>query len=178
MAGLVWSAFDWQSFSTLTTGFLAVAGAVVVGWRQVGIAERQAASQETQTAILKKQAELAELSLRRELWEKRFEVFSATSAFLLDALDDTYDPQVGIEFLKQSARSEFLFSRAAHTEILAIWNAVGQARVHHQEAQAHLKQSGAYKDGDSERTAILKAKLTKKMNELSEVFGEMRLTDL
>jgi hypothetical protein len=39
--GIAWTQFSWEAFATLATGLAAVVAALVVGWRQTGIAGRQ-----------------------------------------------------------------------------------------------------------------------------------------
>jgi nucleoside permease NupC len=58
---IYWSSFIWEVFATLATGLAAVAAALVIGLRQMGIAKDQVAIADRQSRILANQAHLEEL---------------------------------------------------------------------------------------------------------------------
>jgi hypothetical protein len=70
--------FTWQVAAT----FCAAAGAVAVGWRQVGIARLQADISKSSMEIARAQAFTARLAQRIALFEKRFAVYQAVQAYI------------------------------------------------------------------------------------------------
>lgn len=100
------SAFDWQSFSTLATGFLAVGAAWLVGKKQITISNEQ-------KAILERQVDLEESKLRSDLFKQRFET-SELAADLLINITEAIHESKSIErerlFLLRMRESMFLFS--------------------------------------------------------------------
>lgn len=65
----------WEGFATLTTGILAVGGAVYVGAKQAKIAKAQ-------TEILSRQTDIGERAVRVDAFDRRMAVFKASSNWL------------------------------------------------------------------------------------------------
>lgn len=129
-----WCNFDWPSFATLATGFAAVAGAVIVGRKQAGIAARQADISDRQTAILGQQVELETAKLRADLFARRLETYEATANFVLhiSALPDT-DPEAEERIRRFNVKmreSQFLFSDPnVYRTLMGYWEKGNQART-------------------------------------------------
>ena len=129
-----WCQFDWQSSATLTTGLAAVIGAVFVGWKQAGIAERQADISEQQTSILGRQVELEEAKLRADLFQKRLETYEVTADFALHIAEiPATDPKAEERiraFASKLQESRFLFSQPTVYQTLKdFWEKGNAARV-------------------------------------------------
>lgn len=101
-----WSKFSWEAFATLATGFAAVAGAIVIGRRQLAINERQ-------IVVAARQARAEELALRAELFDRRLAVYRAVKAYLRHAgslrTDSLPDVEVWQKFAEEMEQAQFLF---------------------------------------------------------------------
>lgn len=82
-------AIAWDAWAAFVVGLAAVAGAVVIGRRQAGIADRQADISAKQADILERQVGIAanqvaleNAKLRADLYDKRLEVCSGFERFL------------------------------------------------------------------------------------------------
>lgn len=119
---IYWSEFTWEAFATLSTGLAAVGGAVFVGLRQLAIAKRQTDITEGQTKILALQAQLEQMKIRSDLYDRRFAVFDATETYLVAVLNSekraTIDAQVA--FAKAIDHSRFLFEPAVFANLNGI----------------------------------------------------------
>jgi len=128
-----WCQFDWQSFATLTTGLAAVLGAVIVGWKQVGIADRQANISEHQSGILGRQVDLEETKLRAELFQRRLETFEITADFILHIMElpqtDEADTRTK-SFCSKMRESQFLFSNPeVYPTLVSFWEKGNDVRL-------------------------------------------------
>ena len=128
-----WCQFDWQSFSTLTTGLAAVIGASIIGLKQAVIAKRQADISEKQSEVLRRQVELEEAKLRADLFQRRLETFEVTTDFIFHIMD-LPDVDAGAEerirlFGTKMRESQFLFSNPnVYTTLVAFWEKGNAAR--------------------------------------------------
>ena len=113
--GIEWTAFSWEAFSTIFVGLLAVGGATIVGWRQVGI-------QQEQTRILEGQVRLDSLRYNAELFDRRLEVYQGTARYLSSIAQNAKkpDPELEREFLLALNMSKFLFSPNVHDQLKQI----------------------------------------------------------
>jgi hypothetical protein len=169
---IYWSEFDWQSFATLATGAMAVFGAYRIARRQVGISE-------TQNAILAKQAALAEMTLRHEMFDRRLEIYEAAKQFLVNVLQHAAPPDREIErqFLLAMSESKLLFRPAVHDALRAMWKQVGEFVALHHTSQAIYSREGHYGEGNPEREGILLTAIHADLENLVDTFGdEMRLS--
>lgn len=116
------ASFTWQVAAT----FCAAAGAVAVGWRQVGIARLQADIAKSAMEIAKAQSFTARLAQRIALFEKRFAVYQAVQAYISLSLaesglnisqgDQEYQ-QDRAKIAKARHQSYFLFSEKTQRSI-------------------------------------------------------------
>jgi hypothetical protein len=175
-----WNAFTWEAFAALVTGLAAVVAAVIVGLRQAGIQLAQARISSKQTDILDKQVQLEELKLRNELFDRRFEIYQKTQAYLvaLSSIDKRSDiKKTLMEFLTARDTSQFLFhKRGAATllniyqlgeEISAAHDAVETARAGNRDVTPHAN-----------ALAAAKAKIQPIYNVLHESFPELWLAEI
>ena len=102
MSGL--STIPWEAIATLVTGMAAVAGAVIVATKQIGVQTRQ-------NQILERQIRLEEARLNGELYERRSALYSATDAAIAQALGkEDADTRIAAyrTFALQNSASQFL----------------------------------------------------------------------
>lgn len=148
---ICWHCFGWDAFATLTTGALVVIGATWVGLRQ--------------TKILGRQVRLSELTLRKDLFEKRAAVYEATSEYIGFILREADYPDRAreIAYVHAMGQSRFLFPLAVHAALDEIYlNAI--------EIRSLKKQ------GDVEGEHKLHRWMYERFTTLPDIFGdEMRL---
>jgi len=145
-----WYAFDWPSFATLATGVLAVGAALIVGWRQARILDRQAA--------------LQEFALRSDLFNRRYKVLESTEKFLREILQHADDPSVETtrEFQMAIGEARFLFSPRVREGLDEIWR---------QQAQHHLHRVTA----EPAKERVVFQWFVARFTSLPELFDEMKL---
>lgn len=120
-----WTAFDWPSFSTLATGLAAVVGAVWIGRRQAGIAERQ-------TDLLARQEAWQAISIKADLFDRRLATYEATADFLIHIADIGEDEEVQARtrnFAAKMRESQFLFQPEVYAALKEIWDVANDLRV-------------------------------------------------
>lgn len=100
MPGIDWDGFTWEAFATILTGVLAVVAALIVGVRQGGITSRQ-------TDILESQSKLAELSLRHDLFERRYGVYVDVRDFLTYIVQQADYPHRDAEHPERDLETKF-----------------------------------------------------------------------
>lgn len=116
-----WCAFTWEAFATLTTGALAVGGAVFIGLRQLDltreqskIASRQADVASRQADLLEHQVQVDRANLRADLFERRLAVYKACKAYIREAIrakgDFDGSLEVAVALGEQLEQAQFLFS--------------------------------------------------------------------
>lgn len=136
--------FDYMSWEAAAT-FVAVVGASVVGWRQVGIARQQANIQAEQAAIDARLASIEELKLRSEQFDRRMSVYHAADAWMswimtrgtipgkesraLRAVNITRKNPIPIpgteereDYIRAMNLSRFIFRPAVYGALLKAWN--------------------------------------------------------
>lgn len=181
MGKIYWELFDWQSFSTLVTGFAAVGGATFVGWRQSQITKRQASIAEKQNEILSHQTQLERLALRNEMFERRYEVFASVEGLLGEVAREGKPPDLPqLSVLWQAmGKSKFLFAPAVHNGLDKILKRLSVYRL----AQGEMKRAcnnGKQPDSkwiDAEAQCF--AELIDDLKNLPELFGdELRLSEM
>ena len=118
-----WHAFTWEAFATLVTGLAAVIGAVWIGLRQVAITRRQTKIADRQTSILAYQAEIADLAVRSDLFERRFEVYDRIDRFLTEASTGKFVREVLFDASLLSAQrtAKLIFPPQVYDGINELW---------------------------------------------------------
>jgi len=116
-------AFEWGDFATLTTGLLAVIGAVWVGMRQVEITDRQANISEQQTKILDRQITLQSLSFKVDLHDRRLKIYSDVKSYAhsIWSREDFNELKRSGNIIVSLEASKFLFNDAIHAKIREIF---------------------------------------------------------
>lgn len=166
-----WYRFSWEAFATILTGLGALIAALVIGLRQVEI-------QRTQTQIQLRQTKLAELALRKDLFEKRHAIYLATYHLLRAATRTTPKKEVDQIFhdfavAKDQAkflfhqgvaeRLEEIFQKSSH--VIMVRDSQGTA---YRPTTEHLKLSDEYVEW------MVRAEF-----HLSDIFGdELKLTEV
>lgn len=177
-----WQGLSWEAFATLLTGLAAVVAAVIVGLRQAAIQREQVAVAARQTQILDRQTALAELSLRKDLFEKRYEVYRATNNLLVKALQEggfvDYNDPIQQPFLMAKDAAKFLFRPSVEVGLQEIWSKVCEGTAVHKDMSAIFKREGHYGEGNPEKQRDISNWLDERLRTLSELFGEeLKLSD-
>lgn len=104
-----WQAFDWQSFTTLVTGGLAVCAAIVVGLRQL--------------RVLDGQNRIAGQALRLDLLDRRIRVLSALKSAEFDLVADEFqiDDKFKMNLLNIIQEAELLFPESCSQQIAQLY---------------------------------------------------------
>src|SRR5437764_15040252 len=104
----------WEAVATFVTGVSAVAGAVIVGLRQVAITREQTAIAARQADILGEQTKLEKLSFHETMFDRRMEVYDGVHAFLSSIVQHAAPPSRELErtFVGALQRSRFLYRPA------------------------------------------------------------------
>lgn len=99
---------SWEAFATLFTGIAAVAGAVVIGWRQ--------------QRIIQGQAEIERLTLNASLFDRRLKIVDSFNKLRQSLKWRASDPSEALaEFAKASEVAVFLFPMTTADLISEIW---------------------------------------------------------
>ncbi len=172
----------WGAGATLLTGLLAVGGAVYVGIRQAAIQAKQTTIADHQTKILDRQAALAELTLRSDLFEKRHAVYLATNDLIVAAMREgasiEYGDPVERPFLVAKDAAQFLFRPAVAEGLQEVWSKVCEGTALRQEMKAIYEREGHYGEGNPERQLAVSLWMSDRLTTLSDLFGhELKLSD-
>lgn len=173
----------WGAGATFVTGLTAVIGAVVVGLRQADIQNRQASIAERQTKILDRQTALAELTLRKELFNDRLEVYQATYSFLAELLRDGFQPKrikftdIQNKFLDAKDRATFLFRPAVKEALDELW----AAKIRGDNTELSMDRAGMRDDEfwkNTEENNTRRKWLREQFEHVADIFGsELKLSD-
>tara|TARA_R110000787_G_scaffold70728_1_gene157312 strand:+ start:2118 stop:2645 length:528 start_codon:yes stop_codon:yes gene_type:complete len=138
MCSVAWCSFSWEAFATLTTGLLAVGGAIVIAKLQMHILTRQTEIADRQTDIAAGQAELERVKLRSELFDRRAKVVDATRAWFHAFNADGHIPldERNTNFREAIAIADFLF-RPAVAARLRVWHDLGLRHHLHRTRNDH-----------------------------------------
>jgi uncharacterized protein YozE (UPF0346 family) len=147
---LAFDKLDWQALATLITGALAVAGAVLIGLRQLAITRRQ-------TDIAERQTRIAELSLRQQLFDKRMHDYHAVANFLGAIIRDASYPvgKIETDFLTALGSSQFLFAMATYEDLQQVWDRAQAFRLLKIRIQSSDEERR--EEGDADREAEVQA---------------------
>ena len=152
----------------MATGFAAVGAAAWVGRNQMSISQKQ-------TEILARQVRLQELTLRSDLFEKRYAVYVATREYLskIMAVDGPPGEEIETRFLLSLDQAKFLFRSEVHDRLDAVRKESLQLFMLKSMMMNSFEQFGHYGvDGEVERhTALLNGTYDRLAN-LSELFGD------
>lgn len=109
-----------SAFATILAGFMAVGGAVFVGWQQAKILHEQ-------NEIARRQIEISVQSLRANLFDRRYKIYCDVNNFLVTIIHTKNQPEQAIEnaFLTSLNQSRLLFRPVVYNnlkEILELTN--------------------------------------------------------
>lgn len=161
--GIDWSAFTWDAFATLATGGAAVVAAYKVGKRQIDIQARQTS--------------LQEIALRSSLFDKRYQVFENSRAFLGYILREAEAPDAETErqFMVAIGESRFLFEPAVHDSLDEIWKKSIDYHALKQTMASSFHQHGHYGDGNPAREHEMFSWFSEKFKALPNIFHQLNL---
>lgn len=170
---IAWCAFSWEAFATLLTGMVAVFAAWSVGRRQVAIAKQQ-------TEILSRQTEIQHLTLRHELFDRRYEVYESTANFLSDILRSgaRAETQLENEFKFAMGKSRLLFSPSVHENLREIYKRVWELYTATDHSNLEAKRDGFHNEENLQRKGDHFQWLSDQLISLPQLFEEMNLGDL
>jgi hypothetical protein len=146
---------DWGAAATFSAGFMAVGGAVFVGLKQV--------------EMLKRQSALQELSLRHDLFDRRWKVFEAARTFMAYVISEKTLPPIDIQkrFAFAMIESKYLFAEPVQDRMQEI---LDQSEPYFQTViNAH---TGTSKPEDTKIAEDYFEWLDSRINTLSEMFGD------
>lgn len=154
--------YDWNAIATgggalatLIVGMAAVRAAKLVGFKQAGIQSEQASIAERQTDILAKQVDLANATLRSELFERRIDIFANATDFLIlmevyakgGAQDEVLAFSVDVRL------SRFLFRSEVHEAMREIWGKFQKLKIAKQKLNSPM---ALYETPETEKTVMRK----------------------
>ncbi len=176
---IYWNAFTWEAFAALVTGGVAVYAAYRIGQRQSKIIERQ---------VL-----LQHLTLRHELFDRRFAVYQAALDWLRfiaqtatmpnrppgegrNRPQDEWARQAALErtFLEALDLSRFIFRAEVFRALNKIWEQGNQLYYHQRSKRDDGDNSQIHIDNENKTLTTL----TDTFSNLRDVFGdELQLGD-
>lgn len=168
---------DWQAWATLATGILAVSGAVAVGIKQNKITKRLADSADRQISILSRQVALEELTLRNEVFERRFKIYDATAEYLRQILQraDAPDAEVMQAFVLAVRECEFLFDPSVTRRMNALWAQSNRFFAQKRESKFLYAKEGHYGNFPRKEYRLL-VWFSRRLERLPDLFGnDLRL---
>jgi len=124
--GMAEMEFPWEALATLVAGTGAVIAAIIIGMRQTAIAfsqnkilDRQARIAERQADILEKQVDLERLTLRGDLFDRRFAVFVSAEAWMNHVLqgEEINGAEIMDRFKTALDQARFLFGKEANERL-------------------------------------------------------------
>ncbi len=167
MGAIDWSGFTWEAFATLVTGLAAVGAALVVGLRQLGIADRQ-------REILERQVGFDEMKLRADLFDRRFRVYEATLRLVVQVVQraDKADSEIERDFAVALDQSRLLFKPAVHAALKRIWDDYCNFCAVKSIMKANYEQKGDYGKEQIEAGNKYFLKVGTLVQNLTELFGD------
>ena len=164
----------WDALATFVTGVSAVAGAVVVGLRQVGITREQTAIAARQADILGEQTKLARLSFHETMFDRRMEVYDDVHAFLSSIIQYAAPPprELEMNFLGALQRSRFLFRPEVYDTLSELWKKACAFDALKSVMDHSYKTEGHYGDGNPEKESQMLQGFLISIEGLPELFGD------
>lgn len=168
----------WEAVATFVTGGLAVLGAVIVGWRQIGIVQEQTAIASRQADILGEQVRLEKLAFHESMFDRRMGVYEGIQAYLVSIVRTAAEPprDAEIAFLEALGRARFLFRTEVSDGLREIWkeacsfSALKSVMSHTYRAEGH------YGQGNPDKEAVMLSWFNERLERLPDLFGtELRL---
>ena len=193
--------FPWEALATLMAGASAVIGAVVVASKQMAISkgqnailkeqaeiarrqadilEKQVEIAHRQTGILDKQVNLESLSIKGELFDRRYEVFLAAQTWLRVVINRPNEPHVEeIKRFKEGLdKAKFLFGKNANERLRALSIVGIRFPPLKHRLNAIIADGKDPEQRDIDEVLMLEKSLRDKMYNLADVFGpELAVTN-
>lgn len=166
------AAIIWTALIGLVGAAGAIIGAVVVGLRQSAILSKQA-------DIAERVASIEELKLKRELFDARFAVYLATREWLRFIISEARPPRKGPnavdgeeaiidEFVSEWDRSRFLFRPSVHRDLRALLTL--SHRLHYHQQRINAPNDNDVDHVEHERQILLE--LYAAGEKVSDIFGD------
>lgn len=156
---------NWEAVATFTAGIAAVAGAVVIGFRQA--------------AILDRQVEIEQLKVKTDLFDKRFSTYVATADFLTHVHPYMEDPTKAKvhDWLLKCRESQFLFDAPVYENLREVFDKANEYYANHTFMITTFKQTGTYDPERSDREMASMIWLANRLQTVHEIFEpDLKLT--
>lgn len=118
---------SWEAFAVLVTGILAVAAAWHVGKRQVSVQALQAEIAREQVQLERQNTQLAEFTLRSELFDRRYAYFELfLKYFHATQRPEPPSGELEMEFIRESRKADLFFPKEASPIITDLFVQAGE----------------------------------------------------
>jgi hypothetical protein len=167
---IYWSEFTWEAFATLATGLAAVIAAWNLGRKQ--------------TKIQQAQVEIQNLTLRSELFDRRYKLCEATRTFLLKIFVLGGEGQLSLtadwtqNFLHALQEARILFSSNVFIGMDEVWKKAVDYSGLQEEMARTFREAGHYGEGNPARQREGMIWFGKRMETLPDLFEELNLGTL
>lgn len=167
MCAIALCEFSWEAFATILTGVLAVGAAAWVGRRQLEITSRQ-------NDILDRQANFADLSLRHDLFERRYGVYGDVRDFLYSIVTNGAYPErdLEIKFFQAIGLSRFYFGEGVRDQLEAIRRKTADYALLKHEMDQTFAREHHYGEGNPEKEKELFGRIYDQLQGLPDLFGD------
>ena len=130
------------------------------------------------TIDTERQTSLQELSLRSDLFDRRYVVYENVREFLLHIVRHAQYPDLEIErlFLVAMGEAKFLFGNEVQAALQEIWERAGTYNVLKMEMARIYQAEGHYGDGNPQRELELNNWIYGRFRDLSDIFDELKLS--
>ncbi|HEY1125376.1 MAG TPA: hypothetical protein VGE65_07060 [Sphingobium sp.] len=149
--------------STLVTGVLAVGAAYKVGRSQLELQRRQISIQE--------------LTLKHELFDRRYSVYDRTAKFLSAIVRDGDRPAIEVmnNFVQAIGESRFLFDVGVKNGLREIWEQATSFFALKSKMDANFKSNQDYGEGNPEKDMQFMLWFSDRLTNLPDLFHAIRL---
>ena len=160
---IYWTTFSWEAFAALATGLVAVIAAWRIGLKQIGIMDRQVASQE--------------LAVRIELYDRRYSVFDRARNFILRVMQhgDFITDVTAVSFQLAVVESKFLFCQPVYDGLNEIWKEACQLNKIQTDMTHSYNSTRQYGEENINAQVDLNIWFSKTLNNLPTLFSELQI---
>ena len=176
-----WTAFNWEAFATLVTGFFAALAVLIIGLGQIRIGlvqadiqTKQAGISHRQTQLMERQTRLAEIDQRIVLFDRRMEIYAAFNNYLLAFVQEAAPPSADLhrEMISALLKARFLFQDEVYRRLEVIEKRASKFGFLHRKMKRDYDARGYYEAGDSDREAEDINWMFDTFRTLGDVFGD------
>jgi hypothetical protein len=173
MCAIAWCGFSWDAFAAILTGVLAVSAAWLVGRRQLAITSRQ-------NDILDRQTELNELSVKHDLFDRRYAVYADVRDFLHFIVTSAGYPdrnfederELELKFHQAVSLSRFYFGDDVRNQLEAMRKKTAAYAMLKHEMDQTFARERHYGEGNPEKEKELFDWVYQQLQGLPDLFGD------